>query len=376
MAGRALGDPRARRPDRQARPRGGRADLARGRAGERAAGRRAAAEPAPGGGAGSGARTRSTAPSASPRRRPTPDGGAARADASLEAARGDRRRGALGRASTPTPGAEAAAGDELNAYLWRGRGRRRATRSRSSGPLQRHPGRGQGHLLHRGRADHRRLAHPRGLPAALHRDRRAAPARGRRAGARQDQHGRVRDGLLERELRLRAGAQPVGPRARPRRLLGRLGGGRRRRPRALRDRHRHRRLDPPAGGALRDRRAEAHLRGDLALRDDRLRLLARPVRAADPRRHRRGAAAGGSCRGATPATRPRSGSRAGSSLPEPRGPRAACASGCPASSAATASTPACARSSRRRWRGSRSLGGEIAEVVAAAAPSTASPPTT
>ena len=31
--------------------------------------------------------------------------------------------------------------------------------------------------------------------------------------ARQDQHGRVRDGLLERELRLRAGAQPLGPRA-------------------------------------------------------------------------------------------------------------------------------------------------------------------
>ena len=57
------------------------------------------------------------------------------------------------------------------------------------------------------------------------------------------------------------------------------------------DRHRHRRLDPPAGLALRDRRPEADLRRDLALRDDRLRLLARPVRAADPRRHRRGAAA-------------------------------------------------------------------------------------
>ncbi len=185
----------------------------------------------------------------------------------------------------------AAAGDELNAYLWqvedpaelRGRG----------GPAERHPGRGQGHLLHRGRADHGRLADPRGLPAALHGDRRAAPRRRRRPRARQDQHGRVRDGLLERELGLRAGAEPVGPRPRARRLLGRLGGGRRRRPRALRDRHRHRRLDPPARLALRDRRPQAHLRRDLALRDDRLRLLARPVRAADPRRHRRGAAAGG-----------------------------------------------------------------------------------
>ena len=90
---------------------------------------------------------------------------------------------------------------------------------------------------------------------------------------------------------LRPGAQPLGPRARPRRLLRRLGGRRRRRARAVRDRHRHRRLDPPAGGALRDRRPEADLRRDLALRDDRLRLLARPVRAADPRRHRRRAAA-------------------------------------------------------------------------------------
>ena len=120
---------------------------------------------------------------------------------------------------------EAAAGDELNAYLWRGRGRRRRRR-RGRAPLRRHPGRGQGHLLHRGGADHRRLAHPRGLPAALHLDRGAAAARGRRAGARQDQHGRVRDGLLERELRLRAGAQPLGPRAGPGRLLGRLGGRR------------------------------------------------------------------------------------------------------------------------------------------------------
>ena len=38
------------------------------------------------------------------------------------------------------------------------------------------------------------------------------PRRRRRAAAGQDQPGRVRDGLLERELRLRTGAQPVGPR--------------------------------------------------------------------------------------------------------------------------------------------------------------------
>ena len=53
--------------------------------------------------------------------------------------------------------------------------------------------------------------------------------RRRRAAARQDQPGRVRDGLLHRALRLRPDAEPVGPRARARRLLGRLGRRRRRR---------------------------------------------------------------------------------------------------------------------------------------------------
>ncbi len=84
---------------------------------------------------------------------------------------------------------------------------------------------------------------------------------------------------------------PWDTQTRARRLLGRLGGRRRGAPGARRARDRHRRLDPPARLALRDRRPEAHLRRDLALRDDRLRLVARPVRAPDPRRHRRGAAA-------------------------------------------------------------------------------------
>ena len=77
------------------------------------------------------------------------------------------------------------------------------------------------------------------------------------------------------------------------RLLRRLRGRGRRTARPLRDRHRHRRVDPPAGLAVRDRRPEADLRRDLALRDDRLRLLAGPVRDADPRRRRRRAAAAG-----------------------------------------------------------------------------------
>ena len=54
----------------------------------------------------------------------------------------------------------------------------------------------------------------------------------RRAAAGQDQPGRVRDGLLDRELRLRPDAEPVGPHARARRLVRRLGRRRRRRHRA------------------------------------------------------------------------------------------------------------------------------------------------
>ena len=119
----------------------------------------------------------------------------------------------------------------------------------------------------------------------------AAAGGGRRAAAGQDQPGRVRDGLVERELRLRAGAQPVGPHARARRLERRQRRGRRRRARAVGARHRHRRLDPPAGRAVRDRRPQADLRRGQPLRDDRLRLLARPGRPAHARRDRRRAAA-------------------------------------------------------------------------------------
>ncbi len=48
--------------------------------------------------------------------------------------------------------------------------------------------------------------------ARLRRHRRRASRRGRRRHPREDQHGRVRDGLLERELGLRPDAEPVGPR--------------------------------------------------------------------------------------------------------------------------------------------------------------------
>ena len=53
--------------------------------------------------------------------------------------------------------------------------------------------------------DHRRLAHPRRLQAALRIDRHRQSVARRRGDARQDQHGRVRHGLVERDQRLRPG---------------------------------------------------------------------------------------------------------------------------------------------------------------------------
>ena len=59
-------------------------------------------------------------------------------------------------------------------------------------------------------------------------DGRRAPARGRRGRRRQDEHGRVRDGLVQREQRVRSGEKPVGHDAHARRLLGGQRGRRRR----------------------------------------------------------------------------------------------------------------------------------------------------
>ena len=108
-------------------------------------------------------------------------------------------------------------------------------------------------------------------------------AQGGRGHARQTEHGRVRDGLVERDQRLGPGDQPVAA-ARaamspdPGRIVGRIGGGGRGGNRAGRDRHRHRRLDPPARRLRRHLRDQADLRPLLALGDRQLRKLARPGR--------------------------------------------------------------------------------------------------
>ena len=98
------------------------------------------------------------------------------------------------------------------------------------------------------------------------------------AAARQDEHGRVRDGLVDRELGLRADAQPVGPRARARAAPRAARRRRSRRARAVGARLRHRRLDQAARRALRRRRPAPDVRHGLPLRDRRLRVEPRPGR--------------------------------------------------------------------------------------------------
>ncbi len=100
----------------------------------------------------------------------------------------------------------------------RGRARRGPGRRRRPPPAARDPGRAQGPRLDRGRPGDRGVADPRGLRLALRRPHHRAAARRRCRDPRQDQHGRVRDGLVHRALRVRADGEPVGPRPRPRRL--------------------------------------------------------------------------------------------------------------------------------------------------------------
>ena len=154
----------------------------------------------------------------------------------------------------------------------------RAIRKGEIGALTGHPDRAEGHLLHERRPDDLRLADPPQFHPALRRHRRGEAPGGRRRLHRQDEHGRIRDGLLHGDLLLRRDPESLGSRTDPRRLQRRLRGGGGRRRVHRRARLRHGRLHPPAGGPLRRRRDEADLRPGLPLRPDRLRLVAGPDR--------------------------------------------------------------------------------------------------
>ena len=190
--------------------------------------------------------------------------------------------------------------DRSRAGPGRGRRRRHATgdghrrpraRPRPAPAAARHPGRAQGPRVRGRRPVHGRLADPGRLSRSVRRAHHGASPRGGRGHPRQDQHGRVRDGLVHRALGLRPDGQPVGagPRARWQQRWVRRGGGRV--PRPAVDRDRHRRLDPAAGGPVRHRRDEADLRPGQPLRDRGLRQLARPDRAVRAGRPGRGGAA-------------------------------------------------------------------------------------
>ena len=157
----------------------------------------------------------------------------------------------------------------------------------------RRPAGAQGRLHHGRHADDVRLEDPCGLALAVRRDGDRAAARGGNPDPGQDQHGRVRDGVVHGELRVRPDPQPLGRRAGAGRLRRWQRGGARRVPGAAGHRLGHRRVDPPARRADRDRRREADLRHGVAVRADRVRVVAGPGRPVRAHGARHGAAAPG-----------------------------------------------------------------------------------
>ena len=220
----------------------------------------------------------------------------------LKAARDGLRRKAFSarRAGPGPPRRHGAGAARLNAFITEtpragarhGRGLRRAPGAGRGRPARRRAARDQGPVLHRGRADHRRLAHPRTASCRPTRSTVTAQAvgggRGLLGKTNLDEFAmgssNMTSLLRRRAQSLDARRRQRRPRAR--RLLRRLGGGGGGAAVPGRDRHRHRRLDPPAGGLLRHRRHQADLRPLLALGHRRLRQLARPGRARWPARSR------------------------------------------------------------------------------------------
>ena len=103
---------------------------------------------------------------------------------------------------------------------------------------------------------------------------------------RQAEHGRVRDGRLQRKLQLPSDAQPVEPDYVPGGSSGGSAAAGRGGTSLFRAWLRYRRLHPPTGGLLRRRRPEADLRPRIPLRPRRFCFFARPDRSDDEERRR------------------------------------------------------------------------------------------
>ena len=117
-----------------------------------------------------------------------------------------------------------------------------------------------------------------GLRSRLRLDGGGAVRRARPAPPRQDEHGRVRDGLVHRELGVRSDSQPLGSD----RVPGGSGGARPRRSRKgwpVGARLGHGRIGQAARRSVRRRRAPAHLRDGVTVRNRRFRFQPRPDRA-------------------------------------------------------------------------------------------------
>ncbi len=234
---------------------------------------------------------------------------------------------------------------------------RRVAAGEDPGPLAGVPVALEGQHVHRGRGHHVLVEDPRGLGPALRRHGGHPPARRRGHRHRQDEPRRVRDGLVHRELGVRSHPQPARPLQGPGRLQRRQRRRRGRRLRAHLARVRHRRIDPPAGGALRCRRREADVRPGEPLRPRRLRVEPRPDRAL--RRHggRRRRGARGPSAATTPPTPPRSPRSSRPSSTSSTGASRGCGSGsCRSSSTRRASPPTSPPAPRPPPRRSRRRG--------------------